>query len=76
MPRDFHILRRLRYRYDQLLGPGFVSDRRTRDILTVPPLHPRAASVGPSQAVHNRHTRSQSRRRGESAEQPLGVQEQ
>ena len=45
MPRDFEVLRRLRYRYDQLLVPGLVNDRRMRDILTVPPFHPRAQPV-------------------------------
>ena len=43
MPRDFEVLRRLRCRYDQLLVPMLVSDRRMHD--TVPPLHPRARPV-------------------------------
>ncbi len=68
MPRDFDVLRRLRYRYDQLLVPGLVSDRRMRDILTVPPLHPRSRVAEPSQAVHDRATRSQCQRRQREAE--------
>ena len=36
-PRDFNVLRRLRYRYDQLLVPSFAMDRRMQEILTVPP---------------------------------------
>ena len=40
MQRDYEILRRLRYRYDQLLLPGQVSDARTLEILTVLPLRP------------------------------------
>ena len=62
MPRDFEVLRRLRYRYDQLLVPVLVSDRRMRDILTVPPLHPRTRPVQPVEVIHDRDTRSQSRR--------------
>lgn len=69
MPRNFEVLRRLRYRYDQLLLPGLVSDTRMREILTVPPLHPRTRPVEPFQAVHDRDTRSQGRRTEETAEQ-------
>ena len=62
-PRDFEVLRRIRYRYDQLLVPGVGIDRRAQEILTVPPLHPRARVAEPSQAVHNRATRSLIQRR-------------
>ena len=69
MPRDFEVLRRLRYRYDQLLLLDSMSDRRMRDILIVLPLHPRAQPVEPFLAVHHRDTRSQCRRTQEAAEQ-------
>ena len=62
-PRDFEVLRRIRYRYDQLLVPGAGIDRRAQEILTVPPLHPRARVAEPSQAVHDRATRSLIQRR-------------
>ncbi|MCO5611166.1 hypothetical protein L7F22_065416 [Adiantum nelumboides] len=59
MPRDFDSLRRLRFRYDQLLQPGPIRDDRTMRILTVPPLHPRARQEEGSGAAHSRSTRSQ-----------------
>lgn len=71
MPRDFEVLCRLRYRYDQLLLPGLVSNSRMREILTVLPLHPRARPVEPFQAVHDRDTRSQCKRTEEIAEQDM-----
>lgn len=45
MPRDFEVLLKLRYRYDQILVPGLVSDCHMRDILTVLPLHSHARPV-------------------------------
>lgn len=73
MPRDFDFLSRLRYRYDQLLVPGLVSDHRMHDILTLPSLHPHALPIQPIEVVHDRGTRSQSRRReeGQSPTQSL-----
>ena len=58
-PRDFDILHRVRYRYDQLLIPGDFVDNRTRDILTLPPLFPHAETVQRAPLVHSRNTRSQ-----------------
>ena len=66
-PRDFDILRRVRYKYDQLLIPGDFVDNRTRDILTLLPLFPRAATVQRAPLVHSRNTRSQTIRRDEGA---------
>ena len=61
-PRDLDILCRVRYRYDQLLIPGDIVDNRSRDILTLPPVFPHAATVQRAPLVHSRNTDLRSKR--------------
>ncbi|MCO5597838.1 hypothetical protein L7F22_051922 [Adiantum nelumboides] len=48
MPQDFDTLRRLHFRFNGLLQPVPIQDMRTMDILSIPPLHPRAQQTEPS----------------------------